>query len=147
MAPLNLRRRLRSATGAELIEFALVLPLMIVAFCAIVDFGFLFQRYLVVNNAAREGARLATLPGYGLVDVQNRATAYVREGLGDATATPVVTMSGVVLAGGAGTGRQVVVQSTHNYLILGPVLSLIGGGPFGAVTLTGQSTMRCEIGC
>ena len=49
--------------------------------------------------------------------------------------------------GSAGTGRQVTVQETHNYLILGPVISLVSGGPFGAVTLTGRSTMRCEIGC
>ena len=30
----------------------------------IIDFGFLFQRYEVVTNAAREGARVAILPGY-----------------------------------------------------------------------------------
>ena len=30
----------------------------------IIDFGFLFQHYEVVTNAAREGARVAILPGY-----------------------------------------------------------------------------------
>ena len=50
--------------GAALVEFALAVPLMLVVIAGIVDFGFVFQRYEVITNAAREGARLATLPGY-----------------------------------------------------------------------------------
>ena len=50
----------------------------------------MFQRYLTVNNAAREGARIAVLPGYTQTDVQNRVTQYVREGTGDNTASPAV---------------------------------------------------------
>jgi Flp pilus assembly protein TadG len=49
-------------TGAELIEFAFVLPLLLLVIVGIFDFGFLFQRYEVVTNAAREGARAAVLP-------------------------------------------------------------------------------------
>ena len=45
-------------------EFALTLPLLLVVIAGIVDFGFVFQRYEVITNAAREGARLASLPGY-----------------------------------------------------------------------------------
>ncbi len=45
--------------GAALVEFALALPLLLVVIAGIVDFGFVFQRYEVVTNAAREGARLA----------------------------------------------------------------------------------------
>jgi len=40
-------------------------------FAAIVDFGLVFQRFLTVSNAAREGARIAVLPGYTLPDVQD----------------------------------------------------------------------------
>ena len=46
----------------------------------------MFQRFLTVSNAAREGARIAVLPGYTQTDVQNRVTQYVREGTGDNTA-------------------------------------------------------------
>ena len=59
MAALNFRRKQPSSErGAELVEFALVLPLLLLLVLGIVDFGFLFQRFEVVTNAAREGARL-----------------------------------------------------------------------------------------
>jgi Flp pilus assembly protein TadG len=67
-----LMRRWRSERGAELVEFALVTPLMLVLIGGIVDFARLFQSYEVVTNAAREGARLAALPGY---DANNYAAA------------------------------------------------------------------------
>ena len=57
----NWRRRLASER-AELIEFALVFPLLLMVVLGIVDFGFLFQRMEVVTNAAREGARIACVP-------------------------------------------------------------------------------------
>ena len=59
----RLPARVRSQAGAELVEFALVLPIMLLVFGGIVDFGLLLQRQQVVTNAAREGARLAVLPG------------------------------------------------------------------------------------
>ncbi len=49
--------------GAELVEFAFVFPTLLLVMLGIIDFGFLFQRYEVVTNAAREGARVAILPG------------------------------------------------------------------------------------
>ncbi len=59
----RIRRGWRSESGAELVELALALPLLLLVVMGIIDFGFLFQRYEVVTNAAREGARIATLPG------------------------------------------------------------------------------------
>ncbi len=57
-------KRGRSEDGAQLVEFALVLPLLLLVVLGIAEFGFIFQRYEVITNAAREGARLAVLPGY-----------------------------------------------------------------------------------
>ena len=53
------RRRRRSDSGAELIELAIVLPILLIVVAGIVDFGFLFRRYEAITNAAREGARVA----------------------------------------------------------------------------------------
>ena len=69
-------RRGRGERGSELIEFALVFPLLLMVVLAIADFGFLFQRYEVLTNAAREGARVAVLPGYTTADIQVRVTSY-----------------------------------------------------------------------
>ncbi len=56
---------------------ALVLPILLMIFAGIIDFGFMFQRYEVVTNAAREGARMGTLPGYSQTDIQNRVENYL----------------------------------------------------------------------
>ena len=58
------KRNAEGERGSELIEFALVFPLLLMVVLAIVDFGFMFQRYEVVTNAEREGARIAVLAGY-----------------------------------------------------------------------------------
>ncbi len=68
-------RRRAGERGSELVEFALVFPLLLLVVLAIVDFGFLFQRYEVLTNAAREGARVAVLPGYTTADIQARVTS------------------------------------------------------------------------
>jgi Flp pilus assembly protein TadG len=53
-------RRLRPRNGGQsLVEFALVLPLFLLLFFAIVDMGRAVFVYNSVTNAAREGARLA----------------------------------------------------------------------------------------
>ena len=77
MAPLNIRRRLMCDRGAELIEFALVTPLLLLLVFGVANFGLMFQRYEVLTNAAREGARVAALPTYGSADVTNRVTQYL----------------------------------------------------------------------
>jgi len=53
----RLSARVRSQAGAELVEFALILPMLLVIFGGIVDFGLILQRQQVVTNAAREGRR------------------------------------------------------------------------------------------
>ena len=42
-------------------EFALVAPLLIVLLFGMIDFGWALNRYTVLNNAAREGVRAASL--------------------------------------------------------------------------------------
>lgn len=146
-----LPRRLRSERGAELIELALVLPILLLVFAAIVDFGLLMQRMLTLNNAAREGARIAVLPGYTQTDVQNRVTQYVREGTGDSTLTPTTVLTPVSVDPPGTTppfpAAQVTVTMTHSYFVLGPVSTLISGsssGSFSSITLSARSTMRIE---
>src|SRR5215831_20227506 len=73
-------RHARSQRGAELIEFALVLPILLLLVLGIVDFGFLFQRLEVVTNAAREGARIAVLPSYDAYDIRVRVNNYLVDG-------------------------------------------------------------------
>ena len=72
MARLKRWRLFRSEYGAELVEMAIVTPILLLLVFGIVDFGFMFQRYVVLTNAAVEGARVATLPGYTAADAACR---------------------------------------------------------------------------
>jgi Flp pilus assembly protein TadG len=139
-----------SEKGSEVIEFALVLPLLLVVFAGIVDFGFIFQRYEVVVNAAREGVRVASLPAYTLTEVQNRVNTYLDAGLGAGTSTnATVSMVGGTVTPTVGPpypARTVTVALADSYWMLGPLATLVGAGPgdYGTITLTAIATMRVQ---
>ncbi|MGQ0732337.1 MAG: TadE/TadG family type IV pilus assembly protein [Acidobacteriota bacterium] len=146
MAIVRRRRALGSERGAELVEFAIVLPLLLMVFVAIVDFGFLFQRYVVLTNAAMEGARIAVLPGYTATDAENRVVAYAANGGIPNAVNPVVTpvaLPGV--GGGTWPGVQVQVTNVYTYTYVGPIMSIFGGSMGPNVTLTARSTMRSHV--
>ena len=134
--------------GGVLVEFALVVPILLVIFAAIVDFGLMMQRREVVTNAAREGARIAVLPGYDTADVQARVNEYLNNGIQAGTsANATTTVTNTTLAGVAPvvSMRQVDVALTTRYSILGPVMQLIGGSDFGTITVRARSSMRLEV--
>jgi Flp pilus assembly protein TadG len=49
--------RFSRSTGQALVEFAFVLPVLLLLMVAIVDFGIIFYAQMTVTNAAWEGAR------------------------------------------------------------------------------------------
>jgi hypothetical protein len=57
----RMQKRKRSGQrGAGLVEFAMVIPLLLLLLMGAVDFGRAFYTYIVITNAAREGARYAS---------------------------------------------------------------------------------------
>jgi len=52
----------RCNRGAEIAEFALLLPLLCFICFGVIEVSSFVRVHQVINNAAREGARLATLP-------------------------------------------------------------------------------------
>ena len=146
MATLTRSRRASSERGAELIEFALVFPMLLLVMLGIIDFGFLFQRYEVVTNAAREGARVAILAGYDEDDVEARVQQFLTaSGL---TGTPVTTVyapAGVDIGSGkciTMTGAK--VDYPHTFLFLAPIVNFFGGSGFVSKTISATSMMRFE---
>lgn len=45
--------------GAALIEFALIVPILLALLIGIIEFGWIYNGYISITGAAREGARLA----------------------------------------------------------------------------------------
>jgi Flp pilus assembly protein TadG len=67
--PMRLARRSRHATarparGQSLVEFALVMMPLFIILLGIIQFGFIFNTYVTITNASREGARLGTVYVY-----------------------------------------------------------------------------------
>jgi Flp pilus assembly protein TadG len=148
MANLKRARLLSSERGAELVEMALVTPLLLLLVFGIIDFGFLFQRYVVLTNAAVEGARVATMPGYTNGDAQARVQAYVTNALppGVVAGAAIINVPLPGVGGATWPGVQVTVTHVYTLQYVAPIMALVGGPGAGTVTLTARSTMRRQIG-
>jgi Flp pilus assembly protein TadG len=113
--------------GAAAVEFALVLPVLLLVLCGIVDFGRALHAQVVLTQAAREGARLAAL---GEPDASTRTL----DAAGTLSAVEVdVTACPTNLA-----AADAVVTVTHQFTFVTPI-----GGDIGPITLTGRGVMRC----
>ncbi|MGE4054717.1 MAG: TadE/TadG family type IV pilus assembly protein [Vicinamibacterales bacterium] len=144
------RGRIRSEKGAELVEMAFVLPLFLLLIAGIVDFGFLLQGYLVSANAAREGARVAMLPGYDADDyaaAKERVVDYFASaGLTLDTDDVDVTEEDINLGSGdTANGVRVTVSYTHNFLLIGPIVGLMNLTFMDSLTYTTDAVMRTEV--
>ncbi len=134
-------------SGQSLIEFALVLPVLLLLIIGAIEIGRLFFTKIVVTNAAREGAYYyATNPSStDLITLQDRAELAARA----EAANSGVTIDDVVFFA-TGTGSfskiEVTVYSTVEDLLiirsLGNVLSIAGG--YENITLSSTVEMMVQ---
>lgn len=153
MATLTSGRGPRSERGSQLVEFALVLPLLLLVVLGIMDFGLLFQRYEAVTNAAREAARVQILDGYDATDVTYRAQQYLYDAGLDGGSAIVIPFGPQTTNLGGGVCMSLVgttVFYPNQYLFLGGIMSYFGGGSFGSRMVSATARMRYEaaaVGC
>lgn len=144
----NIVRRARNQRGAALLEVALTLPLMLLVAVGIFEFGRAYQTWQVLTNAAREGARMAVLPGIDDADVTTRVQSYLDSGqLGDVEATVTITRNNTIPTGaGSATGSRVVINYPFEFIVLQPVAQLVvRNSTVGrALTMTASAMMRNE---
>jgi hypothetical protein len=50
------------SSGQELVEYAIIFPVLMLLLLGIIEFGRIIYSYNAITNAAREGTRLAILP-------------------------------------------------------------------------------------
>ena len=133
--------RLKARAGSELIEFAVVLPLLLILMFGIVDFSLALYDKAVVTNASREGARagiVATTPRPDLTAVQGVVSDYCSTYLINfGGAAPVTTASGI--GGGSGSPLTVQVQYYYNFAVISKLIPSLG-----SLNLTSTTVMRLE---
>src|SRR3954471_24624706 len=61
----SIRRRSRREERAALVEFALILPILVLLLFGLIDFGFIYNDYLQVRQGVRDGARQGAVANFG----------------------------------------------------------------------------------
>ena len=134
-----------------MIETAIVLPILLLVSVSIFEIGRAYQTAQVLTNAAREGARVAVMPGSKVADVQQLVKDYLKNGQlgGYASATVTVDQNMVLPIGtGNASASQVVVSYPFSFMVLNPVARLVvqssttGGS---GIILSGKAEMRNEV--
>ncbi len=132
-------KRLRCQKGVAAVEFAIILPVLLLIIFGIIEFGLLLYDKQVINNASREGARAGTVVGVSRVDdagilaVMNR---YIANHLVTFGTTPSLAITiDPVDRTDMDFGDELTVTVTYDYGFL--VLP-------GSQTLVAQTVMRME---
>jgi Flp pilus assembly pilin Flp len=131
-----------SERGAAAVEFALLLPLLVLLIFGMIDFGRAINAQITITQAAREGARALAL---GQATYQTRAEqAGIGLGLTASNVKDLPDKGTPPETGcppGAGqTGDDAVVQITYTFTFITPVGSIFGP----TMKLTAEGQMPCE---
>jgi hypothetical protein len=120
--------------GATAVEFALLLPLLLLIVLGIIDFGRMLNAQVTLTQAAREGSRLVAL---GQPNVSSRT----QDAAGGLSPIGVAILSACPVGAGA-AGSDGIVQTTYTFQFtpgFGNIASLFGGsGLSGEITLSGR---------
>jgi Flp pilus assembly protein TadG len=127
--------------GSVVVEFALVVPVLLLIVFGIIDFGRALNAQIALTGAAREGVRLAAL-GYPNAAIQARVAAAAPDLSG------VTTTVAASCPPGAGPSADAEVNVSYSFTFITPigaVAGLFGGSGLGApIMLTAQGVMPCE---
>jgi len=124
-------RIIKNEKGASAVEFALILPILIMLVFGIFQFGIAYNNYITITHAAREGARLAAVDLYNpdLEDIiKERAYPIPEDDIIISITTPE----------GEDIGDPVVVEIIYNITVEIP---LVGSWD---IPLTSKAVMRLE---
>lgn len=126
---------LKNEKGQSLVEFALVLPLLLLILMAIVEFALMFNSYLVISNASREGARYASLGGNDIEVVERVQLA--AGALDQSKLDVIVTPS----KSDRGRGDTVHVLVEYDYVLISPIVSDVLSS---FISIESETFMRVE---
>jgi PKD repeat protein len=135
--PASRRGRQPKSAGQALVEFALVIPVMLLMLAIAIDFGRLFFSYIEITNAAREGAAFGAHQPANLTQIQTTAAQETStQSQGGENAITVSTTckdsGGTVLAsctlasgGASGAGNTITVNVDEPFTFFTPLIGAI----------------------
>lgn len=125
--------RAAGESGAAAVEFAIVLPLLLLILTGILGFGRVYNVQIALSAAAREGARVLVVSG----DAALAQAAAIAAAPG-VTPAPTIAIAGGCPVGSAAGGATTQVIATRAL----PV-TIVGWGTQ-TLSLQGRAVMRCE---
>ena len=130
----------KSEKGQSLVEFALVLPILLMLVLGVLEFGWMLNAKVTVNSAAREGARTRAALGFSSVynsTYETAANKAITDALKTSNITLVVQPTYQIKSDTEGGNMVTVTISTN-------VNPLIGIFVNGTQTIGGYASMRLE---
>ena len=145
----------KSERGASAVEFALILPFLLLIVFGIIEFGIILYDQAMLTNASREGARAAIVfnsTKNTQTEIGNTVTSYISGKLFSfSSATPVISTavdgdsSIAPETAIAGQLLTVNVQYTYDFLLMPDIRKIFGASdPSGTLTLSANTVMRFE---
>lgn len=132
-------RYIRSHRGQSVVEIALALPFLMLVLAGMCDFGLYMYKTTLANEAARAGARAATLhkTNKDIIAAAKKATPLRFDDNAEPTVNPVPQAEEARTSDSEVT---VTVEGQHT-LLTKDIAAIFGSGK---VTIKGTATMRME---
>jgi len=143
----RIARKLRnSEKGQALVEFTMILPIFLMLLFGLVDFGRGFYTWLLVSNAAREGARIAAVQSDNATIDQRIYDSFCDNYPSSCGLSPSkLTISKTNVQGPRGEPVEIDLSYDFDYATpIGDLIAILSGGTLTAPTITAHSSMRLE---
>ncbi len=129
--------------GQALVEFALVLPILLILFVGIIEFARAWNLHQVITDAAREGARRAVVANnITQAEVDSAMRNYMSQSRFDGSKAAITFPEGFKT--GSGETTAVRVEYPYRFVFLRVFIELVFASPDGTVTLATEARMRNE---
>jgi Flp pilus assembly protein TadG len=112
--------------GQALVEFALVVPLLLLLVVGVIEFGRAWNVSQAVNYAARQGARTAAVLNGQLPpsQIEDSVVAVVTDALGSNNVACNGCVEQPIPGAGVGQVVTVTVSVPYQFIVLGPIMEL-----------------------
>lgn len=136
----------KTEAGQALVEFTLILPIFLLLLFAIVDFGRGFYTWVLVTNAAREGARVAAVQSDNATINTRIYDSFCDSYPSSCGLDPTkLSISKTNVQGTRGTAVEIDLSYNFQFATpIGGILNLVTGGSLTAPTISAHSSMRLE---